>query len=635
MPRRIDIELTSALADGSWTWRKAGARVPKGVLDGGLLAPGAAVGDQLKVEVEQELDGIEVKSVIQGREKTGMQLLELLPVEVDFAAVIETRAKRDRNDRQGGDARRGKRDDRGGRDGRKRGDGDSRRDGRDGRDRDGAGDNRNETRRGPRRPHFDPPPEVPLRPKAKRLRPGKARRNEVLASIPEEQRPIAELAIQGMAAVRTRLAEDNKKLAAEGKPTMPQDSVLKMAEELMPKLRVADWLDRAEAAERQMEHLDLRDLRSVVVGGDDPMVARDESTRALAEKLKTDLAKKQEEELKLWLEDIDASLTVGRSIRALRLSSQPPKAGVMFPPDLARRLGEAATAGLTPDDSSDRWAAVMEAAAFAPVRTLVAPTAPPTVITDELRATALRLGPLLPQIAALLGVEVPAGAPRPKPLRPGPRTDNKGKRTGQPSDGRSDRESGRRDDRKERSPRGPKPNSKQAEAASVPSGDAGNSSASIETSDTGDSVERETSSVPSSQPDEPTTEVTESVAVEPASVVGVSGAVAPGIDVPESAEPSEPVEISEPIVEPVAAEPETLEPEPVVEPVMVEPEAAEPEPAESEPGAVELEPEPSGVPSDATPPIDADAVNTPNSETSDASEGSSIDAGEAAPDVEV
>ena len=33
MPRRIDIELTSALADGSWTWRAAGAKVPKGTLD--------------------------------------------------------------------------------------------------------------------------------------------------------------------------------------------------------------------------------------------------------------------------------------------------------------------------------------------------------------------------------------------------------------------------------------------------------------------------------------------------------------------------------------------------------------------------------------------------------------------------
>lgn len=412
MPRRIDIELTSALSDGSWTWRAAGAREPKGTVDSSVLPTGAAVGDELKVEVEQGLDGIEILSVVKGREKSGRDLLELLPVEEDFQAVIETRAKRDRGDR--GDRR--------GRDGKRGG----RRDGKRGGGRDGERSERGDRgERGQRRPHFEAPPEVPKRPKPKRLRPGKERRNEVLASIPEEQRSIAELALQGMPAVRKRLADDNAKLAADGKPTMPEASVLKMAEDLLPKLRVADWLDRAEAAQRQMENLDLRDIRSVVAAGEDPVVARDESTRELNEKLKKDLARKQDEELKLWLEDVDAALEVGRSIRALRLSSQPPKAGVMFPPELARKLGAAATAGLTPEDSADRWAAVMEAAAFSPVRTLVTPTQPPAQVTDDLKATALRLGPLLPQIAQLLGVEVPADAPRPKPLRP---TYGKGKK---------------------------------------------------------------------------------------------------------------------------------------------------------------------------------------------------------------
>lgn len=399
MPRRIDIELTSALADGNWTWRAAGAREPKGVLQGTILPEGAAVGDELKVEVEQMLEGIEVLSVVKGREKHSPDLLELLPVEENFEAVLQTRAKRDR---KGGGKGRDKRpgDRKGSRD-------------------DGERKQRNE------RPRFDPPPEVPQRPKPKRLKPGKAHRGEVLSEIPEEQRAIAELALQGMPAVRSRLAEENKKLAAAGQPEMPEATVLKMAEDLLPKLRVADWLDRADAAQRQMQTLDLRDLRSVVAAGDDPMVARDESTRGLSEELKAALVKKQEEELRLWLEDVDAALGVGRVIRALRLSSQPPKAGVMFPPDLARRLGEAATAALEPTDTSDRWSAVLEAAAFSPVRTLVVPTTPPSNITDDLKATALRLGPLLPQVAELLQVEVPADAPRPKPLRPQPRKDQK------------------------------------------------------------------------------------------------------------------------------------------------------------------------------------------------------------------
>ena len=446
MSRRIDIELTSALPDGSWTWRAAGARKPNGQMDGSVLPPGSAVGDVLKVEIEQMLDGIEVQSIVKGRDKAeDANVIELLPSEKPFEAVIETRAKRDRSERRDSRDGKGRRD--GKRDGGRR---DGKREG--GRDGDGSGKGRSDQRR--QRPHFETPPELPQRPKPKRLRPGKARRNAVLADLPEEQRPIAEMALQGMSAVRSRVKEENAKLEAAGQPTMPEASVVKMAEDMLPKLRVAEWLDRAEAAQRQMEHLDLRDLRSVVAASEDSIVARDESTRAVAEDLKQSLVRKQEEELTLWFGDIDAAIGVGRVIRALRLSSQPPKAGVMFPPDLARRLGEAATGALQPEDPADRWIAVLEAAAFSPVRTLVTPTTAPAVLTDDLKATTLRLGPALPQIAALLGVEIPAGTPKPKPLRAGPprkdaRKDGRG-------DGRPAGKGGRSGDRSRPSKQAPK-----------------------------------------------------------------------------------------------------------------------------------------------------------------------------------
>ena len=37
MSRRIELELTSRRDDGTWTWRAAGAKKPKGELDGALL----------------------------------------------------------------------------------------------------------------------------------------------------------------------------------------------------------------------------------------------------------------------------------------------------------------------------------------------------------------------------------------------------------------------------------------------------------------------------------------------------------------------------------------------------------------------------------------------------------------------
>ena len=49
MSRRIEIELTSSRPDGTWTWRAAGAREPKGVLDGSILPNGTKTGDVVKV----------------------------------------------------------------------------------------------------------------------------------------------------------------------------------------------------------------------------------------------------------------------------------------------------------------------------------------------------------------------------------------------------------------------------------------------------------------------------------------------------------------------------------------------------------------------------------------------------------
>ena len=61
MPR-IEIELTSCRPDGTWTWRAAGARQPKGSLEAAVLPDGAKVGDVLRAEADFELEGILVRS---------------------------------------------------------------------------------------------------------------------------------------------------------------------------------------------------------------------------------------------------------------------------------------------------------------------------------------------------------------------------------------------------------------------------------------------------------------------------------------------------------------------------------------------------------------------------------------------
>ena len=481
MSRRIDIELTSALDDGTWTWRAAGAKQPKGVLDGDVLPAGAKVGDELKVEVEQHLEGVTVLSVVQGRQKHDRaDVIELLPAETEFQPVVETRAKRGRGERGDRDDRRSRRDrrDRGDGEGRGRRDAGGRGDRRDGdrrdrRDRgDGEGRSRNRRDGGRRGPSFTPPPEVPQRPKPKRLRPGKAHRNAVLDNLPAEQRAIAELALQGMPAVRQRLREENERAVAEGRAPMPEASVLKLAEELLPRLRVAEWLDRAEAAKEQMDELDLRDLRSVVAAANDPMVARDDATGPLVAEMQTALVHKQEQELHLWFGDVDAALAVGRVVRALRLSSQPPKAGVPFPSDIAQRLVDSANASLAPMDSPERWIAMLEAAAFSPVRTMIRPARKPDQVNDELIATVTRLAPALPQVAELFEIEVAPDAPMPKPHRPGPRKARAGGKGAKPEGKGKGRGDGRSKNDKATSAEPKAPKAKQKPTADEPTADA-------------------------------------------------------------------------------------------------------------------------------------------------------------------
>jgi hypothetical protein len=266
---------------------------------------------------------------------------------------------------------------------------------------------------------FKAPPELPKRPAAKRLKPKQIHRAAILETLPEEQRAVAQRALAGgIKAVRDAVKEQNDKLRGAGQSPVPADGLISMAQNLLPKLRVAEWLDRAEAAMSDIAHLDLRDLRSVVVGADDPMVVRDESTRALAAQLKVALKERQEQEQILWRGDIVAALGVSRVVRALKLSGEPPKAGQPFPADLGAQLTAAAATSLTAESSSERWIAILEAVAFSPIRGHVKPTTKPENPSDSLIATVTRLAPLVPQIAALFSITVGPSAHSPRPLRP-------------------------------------------------------------------------------------------------------------------------------------------------------------------------------------------------------------------------
>ncbi len=402
MARRLDIELTSDRGDGQWTWRAAGAKQPKGTLAGSLLPAGAAVGDVLKVEADADLDGLTVTTVFapKGPRKEA-ETLELLGSARDEPLVTQVLAPKGRGrGRDGDDRGRGRGRGRG-RDGR---DGDNRGRGRGGRDGDNRGRNRNER---PRRER----PKPPARPKAPRLRPGRTHRQAALKALPAIQHPLAEEVLKGgVPGVRQAIDRMNDKAAAEGMPKIKRDPLVALAEKMAPTLKAAEWRDRAEAAVAGIDTVDLRDIRSVVAAADG--AARDEETRALADQLREGLQNRTEAEHRAWRDELAQTIAEGRTVRALRLSSRPPKAGSPLPVDMAEKLAVAASESLTSEVTSERWATVVDAVAFSPVRTQVTAQGIPNEPSDDLKKTMQKLAGRVPQLAALYGIEAPAGGGR-------------------------------------------------------------------------------------------------------------------------------------------------------------------------------------------------------------------------------
>jgi hypothetical protein len=422
MPRRIEVELTSARGDGGYTWRAAGAREPRGIVDAELVPEGAKVGDVMRAEADFDIDGVTIVSMApkSDKKRNEAERIEILGrPQRDDQLVTSTLAARPSGRDSGPRDRRDRRD-------RKPREGEG---GRDRRDRPDRGERSDRGERKPRTAERRPPrprPEEPPKPKPKRLRPSRVHRNAVLADLPPEHRPIAEQVLAGdIPAVRTAIEKENASRKESGQPQINGDELLKLAEQMRPRLRTAEWHDRADSALADIEEIDLRDLRSVVVAADS--AARDDETRALATQLRDGLTRRVESEQAAWLADLTSALDAGRVVRALRLSSRPPKAGTILEPALTSRLAEGASASLTSDAPDDRWAAVLDATAHSPVRLTVAPASVPEKPSDELLASVRKLGGRVPQVAVALGVEVetaptrpPRGAKRKPPPPPPP-----------------------------------------------------------------------------------------------------------------------------------------------------------------------------------------------------------------------
>jgi hypothetical protein len=390
---KIEVEITSQREDGDWTWRALGAREPKGTVDASLLPTDSTVGSQFSVETEYFLDGIAVTKVFDKKQTSEKgEILEILgsgkqndPVTTQLAKNKKRKPsskrspssktqKNERNNSSKAQKNEGNKDK------------------KSFVQKDKSASNTSRKPRNEKKRQNDP-----QYPKSKRLRAKRRHRNEALKSLPDDLKRIAEILLQnGLPGLRDSIASQNELAKKAQEPEIPEDLLLKLAEQIYPGLRTAEWLDRADAALRGVESVDLRDIRSVIVASEN--VQKNNDVKSLAEELKEGFNKRVETDQKNWLKEVISTLKEGRVVRALRLSSRPPKAGFPLPEDLLNALTKATNEALAADVTQSRWGIIAEAAAFSPVHDRVVPEGVPENPNEELIKIVRRISTKVPSI---------------------------------------------------------------------------------------------------------------------------------------------------------------------------------------------------------------------------------------------
>lgn len=460
MSRRIDIEITSLNGDVA-TWRAAGAKLPKGVLNVSLVDGGPVVGNVYRADIEQYMEGIEVLSIMAPKTASPLdprhERLELIPSVKQGPDVIVTYAPKGRGARRDGERHEGE----GRRDGPKRSssrpaskdrpaprhergprsEGADRTPRAEGAEHAPRTDRAPRPSRGPRTEHADgatrgegasvrpdrgPRPERTARPErsARPARAGRERptgpaqppmttthRNALLATLSPEQLPVAEQLLRGgMPAVRAAVAEQNKNATAQGRTTVDPETIDRIAEDLLGRTTLALWKDRASGAAGAGRELRLRDLRAVVTSA--KTVSLDEDARAQLKELQAALTLRLETLRTQWNERLEAAVTAKNVPEALRLVASPPDMSTRVSAEMATKVVALTSEALTADQDVARWKEIVNLAVETSIRRNVKPQGIPA--DETCKILAVKNAGAIPEFAKLLGMRVP---PPPPPTR--------------------------------------------------------------------------------------------------------------------------------------------------------------------------------------------------------------------------
>ncbi|MHB2029061.1 MAG: hypothetical protein ACYCPT_09615 [Acidimicrobiales bacterium] len=429
MSRRIEIEITSLSGDLA-TWRAAGAKLPKGVLQASLVPGGPVVGNIYRADVEQYMEGMEILSVMSPKTASPLdprnERLELISEPKKGPDVIVTYAPKGRGARRDSEHLEGTRRE-----------GASRRD----------ATKRPSTRRDPSSPARDAATTTPRatdrptrtpRPEGARAggprSAGKARgdsstsrqsrperprgplqpplttthRNALLATLSPEQLPVAEQLLRGgIPAVRAAVELQNKNATTQGRPTVDPTTIDRIAEELLNKTNLALWKDRAGGALIAGKELRLRDLRAVVTSA--KTVSLDDEARGQLKELQLSLTSRVEHLRTQWNEKLESAITAKNVKEALNLVARPPDMSTRVSADAAVRVVAMVSEALSADQAPATWNEIVEMAADTSIRRNVKPLGIP--LDDSCHAVAVHNAGAIPELAKLLGMKVPPPPP--------------------------------------------------------------------------------------------------------------------------------------------------------------------------------------------------------------------------------
>jgi hypothetical protein len=442
MSRRIEIEITSLSGDLA-TWRAAGAKLPKGVLQASLVPGGPVIGNVYRADIEQYMEGIEVLSVTAPKTASPLdpknERVERIAEPKKGPDVVVTYAPKGRGPRRDGEDR-----ERGARPATKRPT--ARRDPKDasgagdrparGPRRDGASDSSTRPERPARGPRSERPTEGA--PRGERPargprsdRPGRptsgtrterphgpqqpplttTHRNALLATLSPEQLPVAEQLLRGgVPAVRAAVELQNKNAAAQGRPMVDATTIERIAEELRNRTNLALWKDRAAGAIGAGRELRLRDLRAVVTSA--KTVTLDDEARAQLKELQSALTARVEHLRTQWNEKLEHAINAKNVKEALALVARPPDVSTRLSADAAVRVVALVSEALNADQDAATWNEIVELAADTSIRRNVKPVGIPS--DESSHAVAVHNAGAIPELAKLLGMRVP---PPPPPTR--------------------------------------------------------------------------------------------------------------------------------------------------------------------------------------------------------------------------